>query len=56
MKQNKQVYEAPKVELIEMEAQGVLCGSGGGPETRDMTGTGMHIQDQLGAGDWAFVN
>lgn len=27
MKQNKQMYEAPKVELIEMQAQGVLCAS-----------------------------
>lgn len=27
MKQNKQLYVAPKVELIEMQAQGVLCSS-----------------------------
>jgi len=54
MKQNKQMYEAPKVELIEMETQGVLCSSV--PAPAGFTGTGMYIQDQQGAGDWAFVN
>jgi len=48
MKQNKQMYEAPKVELIEMEAQGVLCSSA--PETRDMTGTGFVLD--YGNGAW----
>ena len=28
-KQTLKVYEAPKAEVIEMEAQGVLCASGG---------------------------
>lgn len=51
MKQNKQMYEAPKVELIEMETQGVLCGSGG-PETRDMTGTGFVLDH--GNGSWTI--
>ena len=28
-------YEAPKVEVIEIESQGVLCASGGGESTPD---------------------
>ena len=38
MKQNK-MYEAPKVELITMEMQGILCSSVPGPE--DFGGTGL---------------
>ena len=44
MKQNKQMYEAPKVELIEMETQGVLCASA-------LTGAGMNLGNIEG-GDW----
>ena len=32
MKQtNLKAYESPKAEVIEIESQGVLCASGGGP-------------------------
>ena len=41
MKQNKQMCEAPKVELIEMQAQGVLCSSAA-PE---LNGTGLRFTD-----------
>ncbi len=35
MKQtNPKTYEAPKAEVIEIESQGVLCGSGGGESTQ----------------------
>ncbi len=46
MKQNKQMYEAPKVELIEMETQGVLCAST--PQT-DFNGTVMEFDRAQGA-------
>ena len=49
MKQNKQMYVAPKVELIEMQAQGVLCSSA--TETQ-FNGTGLQFQEEYGA----FVN
>lgn len=43
MKQNKQMYEAPKVELIEMQAQGVLCSSAPEPTPlpESFNGTGL---------------
>ncbi len=44
MKQNKQMYEAPKVELIEMETQGVLCSS-----ATDFTGSVMNFGTNEGA-------
>lgn len=40
MKQNK-MYEAPKVELITMEMQGILCSSVPGPEEFNGTGFGF---------------
>jgi predicted lipase len=51
MKQNKQMYEAPKVELIEMQAQGVLCASA---EKTGFTGTGLQIDDQYTYGAWTM--
>ena len=37
----RQTYEAPTVEIIEIETQSVLCGSGGGAAaTSSFTGTG----------------
>jgi hypothetical protein len=44
------MYEAPKVELIEMEAQGVLCSSAIPP--MEMRGTGMNITNQNTMGSW----
>jgi len=44
MKQNKQMYEAPKVELIEMELQGVLCSS-----VAEFTGAVMNFESKEGA-------
>jgi len=52
MKQNKQMYEAPKVELIEMQAQGVLCSSA--PEKAGFDGTGLNISDQSFNGAWVL--
>jgi hypothetical protein len=48
MKQNKQMYEAPKVELIEMELYGVLCSSS---EEARFDGTVMNI-DRTADGAW----
>ena len=47
MKQNKQLYVAPKVELIEMEMQGVLCSSA--PENANFTGTVLEFDRNNGA-------
>jgi len=47
MKQNK-MYEAPKVELITMEMQGILCSSVPGPD--NFNGSGFTL-DQAG-GTW----
>jgi hypothetical protein len=52
MKQNKQMYVAPKVELIAMELQGVLCSSV--PESAGFNGTGLNIEDQFGTGAWVL--
>ena len=49
MKQNKQMYEAPKVELIEMQAQGVLCSS-----VQELQGTGMRITTEYVEGAWTM--
>lgn len=49
MKQNK-MYEAPKVELITMEMQGILCSSVPGPE--EFNGTGVQL-DQNVYGSWS---
>ena len=51
MKQNK-MYEAPKVELIEMEMQGILCSSA--PEPADFNGKGLYIQGQDVNGAWVL--
>jgi hypothetical protein len=48
MKQNKQMYEAPKVELIEMQAQGVLCSS-----ATEITGRVMDFGSN-GNGAWTM--
>lgn len=45
MKQNKQMYVAPKVELIAMELQGVLCASG----PYEFTGAVMNFENNEGA-------
>jgi hypothetical protein len=41
------MYEAPKVELITMEMQGILCSSvpepEPGPESTEFNGTGLHF-------------
>lgn len=50
MKQNKQMYEAPKVELIEMEAQGVLCSSAPTPLPESFNGTGLDFGSNKAAG------
>ena len=50
MKQNKQMYEAPKVELIEMETQGVLCSSASGPD--QFNGTGLQFRKVFGQNNW----
>ena len=42
MKQNK-LYVTPKVEVIEIEPQGILCTSGVAPEETSFTGTGMNF-------------
>ena len=47
MKQAK-MYEAPKMEVIELGTQGVLCASI--PEPVDFTGTGMEFTK--GYGNW----
>lgn len=52
MKQNKQMYEAPKVELIEMQTQGVLCASTAEPV--DFGGKGLYIQNQDVNGAWVL--
>jgi hypothetical protein len=49
MKQNKQMYEAPKVELIEMETQGVLCSS-----AQEFQGTGLRINTDYAEGAWVL--
>ena len=40
-----QGYEAPKVELVEIESHGVLCTSGGGS---DVIGRGVHFETDNG--------
>lgn len=47
MKQTK-MYEAPKMEVIELGTQGVLCASV--PSPVDFTGTGMEFT--RGYGNW----
>jgi hypothetical protein len=47
MKQTK-MYEAPKMEVIELGTQGVLCASI--PEPVDFTGTGMTFTTD--GGNW----
>jgi hypothetical protein len=49
MKQIKQMYEAPKVEFVEMELQGVLCSS---LDLKDFNG---EVMDLLKTGDGAWV-
>ena len=49
MKQNKQMYEAPKVELIEMETQGVLCSSAPTPLPESFNGTGFKFGTKDGS-------
>lgn len=48
MKQNK-MYEAPKVELITIEMQGILCSSVPGPEN---FGGNTGVMLEVNAGDW----
>ncbi len=48
---NRKLYEAPQVEVIEIENQGVLCASGaGGGETSGFGAgtTNMNMQDGYG--------
>jgi hypothetical protein len=47
MKQNK-LYVTPKVDVIEIEPQGILCASV--PAPVDFTGTGMEFT--RGYGNW----
>ena len=49
MKASKQkVYEAPKVEVIEIESQGVLCVSGGAAFSTGGGTTNMSVQNGYG--------
>ena len=48
MKQTK-MYEAPKMEVIELGTQGVLCASV--PSPVDFTGTGMNFTKNY-IGNW----
>ena len=49
MKQTKQrMYEAPKVELIEIETQGVMCASG----SREFDGTVMGFDREIVTVTW----
>jgi hypothetical protein len=50
MKQNK-LYVAPKVDVIEIEPQGILCTSGG-VEPSNFMGTGMSFGES--AGQWNY--
>ncbi|MBQ6305623.1 MAG: hypothetical protein IJK78_03565 [Bacteroidales bacterium] len=49
-KTNRKRYEAPQVELIEIEPQGILCASAGGGETTGFGAgtTNMNMQDGYG--------
>lgn len=47
MKKALRMYVAPKVELIKMELQSVLCAS---VETTNFNGTGIQLRNK--AGDW----
>lgn len=49
MKQNK-LYVAPKVDVIMIEPQGILCASVPAPEPMDFMGTGMNFG--LKTGQW----
>jgi hypothetical protein len=51
MKNNKQRYEAPQAEIIEIESQGVLCMSGGPSTSTNATGNGG-IQFGTSNGGW----
>ena len=51
MKQNKQMYETPKVELIEMETQGVLCSS---TSEASINGKVMDFEQNYGDGAWTL--
>jgi hypothetical protein len=50
MKQNK-LYVAPKMEVIEVEPQGILCTSCG-VEPSDFMGTGMSFTEH--SGNWNY--
>ena len=51
MTNNKhQYYEAPQAEVIEIETQGVLCMSAGGPSPAGPGGNGFHFGTD--AGNW----
>jgi hypothetical protein len=43
MKNNKQRYEAPQAEIIEIEPQGILCTSPVGPTPAGPNGNGIHF-------------
>lgn len=43
-------YEAPKVEIVEIEFQGVLCASGGAPESPTYPSSGgVHFGTKEGS-------
>ena len=44
MKETNKRYETPKVEVIEIEPQGILCASGGGD---DATGFGAGTTNMI---------
>lgn len=48
MKQNK-LYVAPKVDVIMIEPQGILCASAPGLEPMDFMGTGMNFETKSGS-------
>ena len=41
-------YEAPKMEVIEIENQGVLCASGGGAQPQNFNGNGFQFNTRDG--------
>ena len=52
MKKTEKRYDAPQVEVIEIDYQGILCSSGGGaPATSNFTGNGG-VQFGTDNGSW----
>ena len=53
MKTTNKRYEAPKAEIIEIESQGILCASAGGPSgTPGAPGAGLNGMNNGGTHGW----